>query len=103
MYYGWLLVLAVLCVLAIPARAHGGVFVGIGVPPVYGYPYPYYGYPYPYYGPPYGYPYMAPYGAYVPYPVPYGTLPPGWVKGHWVLRRDPFGRKVPVWIPSHLR
>ncbi|HLK10024.1 MAG TPA: hypothetical protein VKW76_01445 [Candidatus Binatia bacterium] len=72
---------------AAPAAAHwrGGVYIG-AYPyyPAY-YPYPYYPYPYYYYG----------YG--------YDLPPPGWVPGHWELRVDDSGRRVRVWVPTHLQ
>lgn len=96
-----LVVVAVmLAALVGPARASGGVHVGIALGgPVYAYPPPFaYAYPYPY--PAYAYPY--PYYA-VP-PAVWPTVPPPrFEAGHWEQRVDPWGRPVSAWVPGHLR
>lgn len=79
-------------VVAMPASAHVRVFLGFGLP-VYPYPYAYS------YAPPPGPPCYAPY-PYVAYGAP---VPPGWVRGHWGWRADPWGRRIRVWAPRHLR
>ena len=71
-----------------PADAYVRFFVGGAVGfPIFTPPYAY-SYPYPAVYPYAAYPYPYPYGAYVGYAAP---LPAGWVGGHWVWRRGPWG------------
>jgi hypothetical protein len=101
------LALVLVGLFAAPARAHVHVFIG----GVFGLPLPVYPYVLTYRDvPAYPYAYVAPY-SYRPYPLyggyavvaPPAVPPRAWARGHWAWRRGSSGRRIPVWVPTHLR